>query len=636
MLRNGKPLRVQELDATRIGTDKLRFSANREGNLLSFQLNTLPPMEFNDGFPLPTATTVSLTWPDRVPLDNLAIFRRFLSAAPSPLEEADALYDRGEYDQALEKYSFLATASKTTALRQESAYKMAMCLAGANRRREALVAFQTLAAESGDRWPVLAKLQLCVDYVTHNQFDEADIVFESLTTDYKPEEVVAYVPADVGTILLGSYQRRTFGSTYFHIRPDGDRIAKRKRLLAMQKLLGAPRQQIVVAQALLMHTMLAENELNSTIELARELTNDSFLDPYPDDRLQMFACYAKASIQLDRAEDALPYVNQWLSNGPGKNRKEYLPLLLFRAQLHLATGDATAAMQDVEQFMATQPSDPKKASPALSLAYLLKGFLYERGGNREAAEKSWKTGFELSRKRANLSNISDAIMGSLSNALTTADADAFLDNVVRRNITGGSRVLRGLQHGLVPSTIVASVMRNMWRSRRGREYARKLAFGALPDRLESDSQVMLTAAEIFRLAIQGTEDLSTELTPDEDALIWNLVEELFAEYKRGKLTEISAMQYYFALMGRNNAVGWQALAPSLPPPFRGPLSYICGRRYVHLNRLEDAKGFFRGAVKDAAPGSITQHLAEVELKGIDQVATGSGGANSKTASGQGR
>jgi hypothetical protein len=462
---------------------------------------------------------------------------------------------------------------------------------------------------------VLAALELCVDYARHKRLDEADVVFQDLTARFRPEEIVAYIPADVASQLLDLYSTMSGSSAYFQIHPDPDRIQKRERLLTLQKLVSAPRRDIVDAQKLLLNMLLDDGRLSRAKELAQDLIDDESTDPR--ERCATFDPYTRAAVQAGAQVEALRVINRYLPDDVLKIPKESLGLLVWRSRLDVANNDWAAATKDIDAYFAcAEHCNASTLWGYASHAALVKGFLVEKQDPR-AAEAIWKRGYEASRARGELGTVCAAMLGSLGNAVTPDDADAMLATVLDGNKTGSSNVISLLRQHVVPSAQIAWHLRNMWRTRHGREYARQLAFGQLPYRLDTTAQVMLTLAEIFRYVVQNSES-PHELTADEDEVLWSTSQDLFAGVQKRALNEMAAVQYYMALRG--NMAAWDALAPTLDPRYRGPLAYVLGRRYVHLKRSTEAATIFHTAATCAPVGSKLRRLVDAELKKLEQPA----------------
>jgi hypothetical protein len=105
ILHHGAPLRVQELTAADLVSDKLQIRARREGDLLSVQVNDGTPISFRDPFPVSVAgATLALVWPKMIAIDQLVAQRKLLPPKASPLEHGDSLYDQRRFKEALALY----------------------------------------------------------------------------------------------------------------------------------------------------------------------------------------------------------------------------------------------------------------------------------------------------------------------------------------------------------------------------------------------------------------------------------------------------------------------------------------------------------------------------------------------------
>jgi tetratricopeptide (TPR) repeat protein len=326
-------------------------------------------------------------------------------------------------------------------------------------------------------------------------------------------------------------------------------------------------------------------------------------------------------IRKQTPETALAVVDKWLKDNKGQVRADYLQLLIPRSRLRIAMGQWEQAQQDVAEYLRRRdPKRPDRSDPDAVENYckasLILGFLYERKGELKAAIDAWKKGYVASREHGGLGQIYPAILGSLSGEVTNEDADRMIEIATKAGF-GSSMALKYVRQRMISTALVASILRNMWRTPRGRQHARGLAFAQVPIKEEFTIQVVLTGAELMRRAIQGTDDLTIELGAQQEELNWHVCEDLFREWQEGKLMETQVVQICLTWAGSNTAFGWQAVAPTLKPNLRGPLAYVFGHHYTHLKRPEDAKQFFRTAVKDAPAGSPLRRLAETALRDIE-------------------
>jgi serine/threonine protein kinase len=619
ILRSGQPLRVSELDASRIVTTRLSISAKCDGDLLSAQVNDLPSLDFFDAFPLASARegVFSAIWPDKVPMERLAAQRKSLGASASPLEKADAFYFHGQIKEARAEYEQQIATSQIPALRQEAQYKVGNCLLADNRASDAMKTFAQLAVEPGDRWPILAALQLCAHHLDRNRMAEADADLQSLMSRYQPDDLAIYFPADLGTRIVRAYDR--MGHAHDRDRLDPGNIHTREQLVAVETLMNAPRRQVVLSSLILVKEYLFEELWNRALDKTTELLADPGLTDWA--RIKLLECYALAMIQRNALDEAQETLNKSLVAADGRRRREYLALLIPLSRVEIAKGRWEAARADIDEYLANEATDeprrPFSANPDdfadyRAQASLILGWLHEQNGNSPAAQTAWTNGYRRSRKDRRLSYYAAGIMGSLSTELTEEDGDTIVNNAIREQL--GNSPFVAYASRAVPRDLIASILRNMWRTRRGRECARRCAYFGHECRRDGETDRMLAAADLLRYSVQGTMDLSKELTAEEDELIWNLCEGFRIGFSNGTISGTQLMQAMLTLAGNNNSVGWQSLAPTVEPRIRGPFAYICGHRYRHLHRPDDAKSFFRIAVDDAPAGSKLRKLAESNLR----------------------
>src|SRR5207302_614346 len=87
---------------------------------------------------------------------------------------------------------------------QEGNYRAALCLLRLQRVEEALGRLEALAAEPGERWPLLAAVHLWIGRLDRKQFPEGDAIFTGLSARYSSEALQQHVPRE---LLLGIFDR---------------------------------------------------------------------------------------------------------------------------------------------------------------------------------------------------------------------------------------------------------------------------------------------------------------------------------------------------------------------------------------------------------------------------------------------
>ena len=118
-------------------------------------------------------------------------------------------------------------------------------------------------------------------------------------------------------------------------------------------------------------------------------------------------------------------------------------------------------------------------------------------------------------------------------------------------------------------------------------------------------------------AVARQTSLPGSVSPEQDQLVWDLVERLYADYLNGSLTTPQLGFMVFTWRGTTGTFGWASVKDSLPPTVRGPFSYVMGHRYLRLNKRDQATAFFRTALSDAPQDSTLARLAQAELSRLE-------------------
>ena len=119
----------------------------------------------------------------RVGLKSVRVAESLLPKVPSPLEEADELFGRGEYALALSKYTQqtrIGGGAKT-----ESHVKEGLCFAALNQSKEAVTAFEQAMSEGGEPWELIAAIQLWALKLKQKDYAEAENLFGAISVDRK-------------------------------------------------------------------------------------------------------------------------------------------------------------------------------------------------------------------------------------------------------------------------------------------------------------------------------------------------------------------------------------------------------------------------------------------------------------------
>ncbi|MBM4034856.1 MAG: serine/threonine protein kinase [Planctomycetes bacterium] len=612
--RSGSLLRATRVPAWRLGSGPLRLRAGREGNRLSFQAGDLEPVVFEDMFPISGADcgVFGLCGAAGMRVERFSASRQALPAAPSPLERGDELYARGQIGEALAFYREQAIAAGEPRFRQEARYKEALCLDAQKRLDEAGELFSRLAAEGTGQWPMLAACQLWLLRLRQDRLSEAHAVLEGLSTRYRFEELALLLPDDFRGRVLSHYRRK--GEGLGLMKHDPDRIRSLERVVAVSRLLSPRGEAEPGACRPLVRAYLAAGET----ERAKALLEKTLRSEFTAEMRELLADYSWLLRLAGENDRALEAVNRRLVSGSGGIHRAHCALLVERARIRVAMGQWAEAEADVEEYLKATSADAVDsfAYQAYSGARLIQGFLRERRGDAAGALDAWRSGYlrPESRQgaRATFLEFADTgvrlwhflILGSLSEETTDADLDRLLALWVERAPRDSAVSLLA---GIRPPSVYAA-LREMWRSARGRDLARRIAFREL----SYPEFIRLPVALCFNHVLRA-DALGGTPSEEQDALAWGVAQDFVGLYCEGRLSVAQVAQAFLTWKGTTNFLGWAGLAPSLEPKSRGPLAYLLGRRYLRLGKPKEAADFFRTALADAAPDSPLRRLAQAEL-----------------------
>lgn len=620
ILRNGVLLRSQSVPATDVPTGTLRLTAEREGNRLFFQVNSLAPVRFLDAFPLrrDPPGAFGMYWPAGTELRRVRASRQSLSASPSPLERGDDLYGRGELAEALEQYRAQAIAARDTEFQQEARYKEALCLTGLKRDEQALPMFERFTVEPGGRWALLAGCQAWLLHIRHDRPIQAEAAFKSISAHYRFDQMVATVPSGLRKSILDSYI--TQGTRLRMLEFNPDRIRNLRRALNVQEYLGDASAWGPTLCGLF-RTYWETGQTELSFQLAGEYLNREFYqkDVFCMDYLWLLRMEGRLDKAMQEANRLMFGKAKPKKGAPVKRNCD--ALWIERACVHVARRDWKQAEADIDQFLSTAPPPVGGTYVFFSMAYLIKGFLRERSGDTEGAMSAWRRGFLLGpfgpsdktpRKVwqthvSGMSFLNYMILGSLCGQITRQHIEPSVW-VLMRDEPAGSDV--GTAGMMTPPASFYSALQTMWRTPRGRELARKIAFREISFPEYCRQPLFLTFTEVIKQTAMGP-----KISPQVEQAVWDMIAQCYATYRAGKLKPPQFLQLMLAWKGVTGIFGWHGVAPTLAPELRGKLACVLGYRSLRLKKPAEAAGLFRTALDDAPRDSVFYRLAEAQLRG---------------------
>ena len=603
ILRDEKCLKRVSLPAARLAPGPLRMTASKMAGSMRFEVGDLPTVEFQDVYAAPTGDNgvFAVCQPARVRLAALRGERQSLPRKPSPLERGDSLYSLGDYGAALATYRDQLRSFADAPTRQQARYKEALCLLALGRDQQAEEILESLSRESGDEWPALAICQLWLRRTRQQRFDEGEAIFQEVSTRYRLEDLARRIPTELIDQLLEAYLVQTRSLSIYRHNPR--LVLQSERALAIGELFQDPVMIDVAARTLIRAYRIAGQE-RQALEFTERMMRDR---PYFHWAVGSDYCWM---LRLaGRPLDALAESDHQAMRAkpPARPGGEWT---LERVRVLAALNRWDDAERTLDELFRDAGS-PAQMGYCYPSACALQGFLRERRGDAPGALAVWKEGLRCDWKDRGfgLMCLQGAILASLTGDVSEADAKALLNQVALGGEGSQAGVLTSeVFRSFVRPELVTSVIRNMFRTPRGRQYARQITFREIPFAECVRAPVLLAVSEVLR---QGA--MPENLSDEQETILWGVVEEGYrAVFQAGTLDKSHILQFGFAWKGMTNYLGWAGVAPRLDPRFRGPLAYVMGHRYLRLQRPQDAVMLFRTARDDAPAISPLRQLAQAE------------------------
>ena len=610
--RNGVLLVQQKILAHSVGSGPVEIWAKREGMHLTCKLNQFRPLEFVDPFPLGAGDSgvFGLVARDPVTLTHFAAYRKSLPAKPGPLDQGDALYDANQFEDAIQHYRNQAKLVSDPELVQQAHYKEALCLVESNRENEAIGLLKEVSIGAGNRWPVLAECQLYLLLARRkdavSQTEASNVLDRLLGRDQGQQSLATLLPDETRSALCG------LDPSYFDLfmatnKGKKHHVRAAKQRFALEKLLGADPLVLMHGEnLLLMAYRLAGLEEEAETFIRRRMGERAPFGPAPTfptiiatTTLTHFYWILRTSGRASKSD--LINLDFWRKKQPD------VGLLLERARINFDLRNWADAEQDLNEILQAKGSNPVKYVEALCM----KGFLRERAGDLKGAQDVWKEGIKIYHtvKRRPGDPFGENVMRFMNYWIMVSMAGEMSDEDCRGiqsfflgGVDGDAQFqqLSNVASSLIPPAVI----RETWRTARGRDLAQKWVFRQASYTETGLMPLYLIGAEtLHHLALPGP------LTPEHDQLIWELVHNGSRAYFDGKLgkDQIGMIGLTF-----KDSWFWAGVDKTLDPSVRGPTAYLLGHRYLKRD-VKQAETFFRTALSSAPPGSVLQRLSQTQL-----------------------
>ena len=299
-------------------------------------------------------------------------------------------------------------------------------------------------------------------------------------------------------------------------------------------------------------------------------------------------------------------LDDWIARaaGPAAPPRE---VIIERARTLAALDRCEEAEKSLEE--ALRGVTPDKPGWDYTTAWATLGFVRQQLGDPAGAEQAWRQGLQIDWQTPwmGFRFVQGLILASLTGELSESDTRRLTERSLQwlPSELSDNPVIQSL----VPVEFVTSVLRNTFRTPRGRQYARQIVLREIPFAECVRAPPMLVVAEGVH---QGA--MPETMTDQQQALVWQLVGDGYvAVTQEGSVGQQQLMWLVVTWTGAAGRFAWQAVAPTLDPHLRGPIAYVMGQRYLRLDQAEDALFFFQAALADASPDSPLAALTQAEL-----------------------
>ncbi len=621
ILRDGVPLGGADVC---VQAGALRLAAERDGDRLAVQLNGAAAVPFEDPVPLPldATATVAVTCPAGTALRRLAVEGQALPTAASRLERADDLLGRGNPLDALPLYEGFVQESADPAARDEARCKAGLCLVRLGRGPDAAGHFEEVVAGASPRWGVIAAFQLWAVRLKAKQFEEADAALTVIKLRFPKEAIARYVPVSLRGEIDLEFAVPAIGWLIF----DPKLIPRLESALRVADVLQLDAGRFGRDST----TLVKAYGMAGDYRAARAVADRGFpasleLGHVPGGHEQVHwnaRLHAWAGRLTGQTSDYGEPIARHLGGPPrdGENpddrKRAFVPLRLESARNLAARGDWPVAEREIDAYLAEYPT------PVLNYAFHatprhLKGFARLKAGDPTGAAAAWAGGTytayqaglppELrspdALRTGRLALVESWAMAAHSGTLTDAEADATVQGLA--SSFGSEEFANQISAWM---KVTPALMRGVWTSPRGKEWARRMAY------------LDLTPVEYYwtppRLLVYEKlrHDLHDGLaTPEQDEALWLATVKVCDAFRTGEMTKPQVFQLALTWRGTTNVLGWGGIAPRLKPETRGPAAYLFGLRLRKLGKAAESAAMFKTAAADAPAGSPLKKLAEAEL-----------------------
>ena len=296
-------------------------------------------------------------------------------------------------------------------------------------------------------------------------------------------------------------------------------------------------------------------------------------------------------------------------------------LLKTRAEIYATLGDWEKAYEDLKTYMTfLRETDVSRRA----WADYYEGIVLEHLGQGEQAQTVWREGFARAKAATQFTMSSAkpyAFMGSLTNQFDESDLLRCLSTATSEQL--GAPLQAALQRSIFPHDLISSVVRNTWQTPRGRAVVSRMFSLGRESRYYSGDEppgdLMAIGMEVCRHIMTGSDDLSVQLSAEQEAVAEEMLQEIFAAYFDGRIAEQQLIQFGLSLQGFHEYPGLERPGTRLPDEFRPAMAYVLGCHQMRQGRFSAAQELLDAAEQDAAASPSVKKLAQEAKQELKQL-----------------
>jgi serine/threonine protein kinase len=586
------------LPARSLPQGEIRLRARRDGNVLHFQVNDLPPLVHEEFYwsERRNQGQFGISMPSGAILTRLRATRAPGASSPNPLEAGDALYGEGQFEAALAKYEAQYEQSLSPATRDELNYKRALCLKELNRTDEARSLLHPLMIGDG-AWSRQAGIQTALIYLDQSRFEEADAVIDSLSIRDDYRDIAVQLTSLTRDHWLQRYRE---SATLNSLRPNPLCIRNLQRAVDLLVATDAYFNQIVECRIQLIDAYERADQLTQAEGQLNDLLNHPNIESW---RVSLVERRARILVRMGKVAEALACIDGALYTSSGAVLSQRKVLLLTRAAFHGSQEQWAQAEEHLQvYFESTAYRDPR--------AWLLRGLVARRlDGNAEGAQQIWEEGYRETVKEAAAGDYNAILLGLLSQSITK---EQFRQGILRNAPYPykDPPAWQLIAKGVLPESLLTSIGLSVGRRADFLDYLEQMECFKITGEQRTARPARIVAHELFSQMILGSPTHTRPLSKDEDQLLWELTHSLLEAYLREQFKDEYLLNASWAWNGHRGLIGWEGLAQFMDsiPQCRGPLAYVYTCHFENLGKKSEAAQILAAAKRDAPPGSLLEKV----------------------------